>query len=368
MNAERWDTDMILRLENSALQWSILGSADLDDNDGSAAYQIVLDDNEQKTLELSSGSKTYGEGEDEENFHNEFAEHSLHLSDVWSDINLDLPPFLKQIDQSTFEITLVDLRRLAKEQDVELGLSIAGHKAPRTPAQAVEALLGENDLDSLRSELRRLDHNGYLTLDDDELNDPEVLRAAIAHVKQGDATPGQRFSDFAVWKQNAKSRGLHVRTGTHPNGNVDSYSTAKDAEGNERGHFDHEIRKGQLSEAGSGFAVYRPGRDVYVWPSFFEDGDRSFWRVHVGITPLEAPHRAFNARKLNDALKSITDGTNVVMFEPNFSSPHKSQGGLRLNTLSGALGAKQDDGGGEALLSKVKAAIQGAGFSVKDRQ
>lgn len=63
----------------------------------------------------------------------------------------------------------------------------------------------------------------------------------------GEETPSQTFKDFSSWKTNAEHRGLTVRTGTHPDdGSVNSYSTAKDREGNERGHFDHKVKTGVL--------------------------------------------------------------------------------------------------------------------------
>ena len=59
---------------------------------------------------------------------------------------------------------------------------------------------------------------------------------------------GGKFSDFHHWEKEAKARRLTVKRGTHPNGNADSYSRAKDREGNDRGHFDHETRNGHLGE------------------------------------------------------------------------------------------------------------------------
>jgi hypothetical protein len=111
----------------------------------------------------------------------------------------------------------------------------------------------------------------------------------------------------------------------------------------------------------------RPGRDVYVWTKFFEDGERSFWQVYVGIPALEAPHRTFNARRLNSAIQSLVSGEEVKVWDRNFGGAQKSLGGLRINVVSGPMGARQDDGGDQALLQKVTGAITQAGYKVSQR-
>lgn len=112
--------------------------------------------------------------------------------------------------------------------------------------------------------------------------------------------------------------------------------------------------------------LVRPGRDVYVWSKFFEDGERSFWQIYVGIPQLEAPHKAFNARQLNAALQSLSSDTTKV-WDRNFSGPQKSFGGLRINIVNGPLGARRDDGGDQNLLQKVNSAISQAGYKPKQR-
>ncbi len=58
----------------------------------------------------------------------------------------------------------------------------------------------------------------------------------------------QNYKDFETWKKNASSRGLVVRKAIHPSGEDWDYHTAKDSNGNKRGHFDHHAKKGHLIE------------------------------------------------------------------------------------------------------------------------
>ena len=52
--------------------------------------------------------------------------------------------------------------------------------------------------------------------------------------------------DHATWKENAEKRGLVVRKAIHPSGEMHDYHTAKDKEGNWRGHFDSKTGAGEL--------------------------------------------------------------------------------------------------------------------------
>jgi hypothetical protein len=56
--------------------------------------------------------------------------------------------------------------------------------------------------------------------------------------------------NVATWKANAKSRGLTVRDSVHPDtGEQGTYLTAKDKQGNHRGHFDMSSKSGVLGES-----------------------------------------------------------------------------------------------------------------------
>ena len=61
---------------------------------------------------------------------------------------------------------------------------------------------------------------------------------------------GGDFSDLKSWKAEAGHRQLLVRKGVHPSGSVQDYYTAKDHQGNHRGHFDVTTNKGELHEDG----------------------------------------------------------------------------------------------------------------------
>ena len=61
---------------------------------------------------------------------------------------------------------------------------------------------------------------------------------------------GGDFSDLKSWKAEAGHRQLLVRKGVHPSGSVQDYYTAKDRQGNHRGHFDVTTNKGELHEDG----------------------------------------------------------------------------------------------------------------------
>lgn len=143
MNSDRFDIESILKLEGSELQWPIQGAVEIDDNDATGEYFIDLGDSGH--LVLADGLKDYGNNEDGE-FQEDTAENVLDLSDAWGDLNIEFPPpFLKEIEKdSVYTISLEELRRLAQEQDVELGLALAGHKRPARPAESlVEKLLGD---------------------------------------------------------------------------------------------------------------------------------------------------------------------------------------------------------------------------------
>jgi len=57
-----------------------------------------------------------------------------------------------------------------------------------------------------------------------------------------------KFKDASEWERAAKSRGLVVKSMTHPSGETTKYQIAKDKEGNNRGHFDHGTKSGHLKE------------------------------------------------------------------------------------------------------------------------
>ena len=57
-----------------------------------------------------------------------------------------------------------------------------------------------------------------------------------------------RFKDASEWERSAKARGLVVKPATHPSGEMTKYQIAKDKQGNNRGHFDHGTKTGQLHE------------------------------------------------------------------------------------------------------------------------
>lgn len=107
----------------------------------------------------------------------------------------------------------------------------------------------------------------------DQGHGPESYKIEMYH-KMGHATPTSAFesgvkvhsgwksqnesvsvdegfttSDLSTWKANAEKRGLVVRSAVHPEtGESDKYHTAKDKQGNHRGHF--EVGKGgKLQEA-----------------------------------------------------------------------------------------------------------------------
>ena len=56
------------------------------------------------------------------------------------------------------------------------------------------------------------------------------------------------FKNASEWEKSAKARGLVVKSATHPSGEITKYQTAKDKQGNHRGHFDHETKSGRLKE------------------------------------------------------------------------------------------------------------------------
>jgi hypothetical protein len=59
---------------------------------------------------------------------------------------------------------------------------------------------------------------------------------------------GGLFKNASEWESSAKARGLVVKSMTHPSGEMTKYQIAKDKQGNNRGHFDHGIKSGQLHE------------------------------------------------------------------------------------------------------------------------
>ena len=59
---------------------------------------------------------------------------------------------------------------------------------------------------------------------------------------------GGMYKNAAEWETAAKSRGLVVKSMTHPSGETTKYQIAKDKEGNNRGHFDHGTKSGRLKE------------------------------------------------------------------------------------------------------------------------
>jgi hypothetical protein len=59
---------------------------------------------------------------------------------------------------------------------------------------------------------------------------------------------GGQFKNASDWESEAKSRGLVVKSATHPSGEATKYQIAKDKQGNNRGYFDHGLKKGILNE------------------------------------------------------------------------------------------------------------------------
>ena len=59
---------------------------------------------------------------------------------------------------------------------------------------------------------------------------------------------GGLYKNATEWENAAKSRGLVVKSMTHPSGEMTKYQIAKDKEGNNRGHFDHATKSGHLKE------------------------------------------------------------------------------------------------------------------------
>jgi hypothetical protein len=59
---------------------------------------------------------------------------------------------------------------------------------------------------------------------------------------------GGLFKNASEWESSAKSRGLVVKSMTHPSGEATKYQIAKDKQGNNRGHFDHGTKSGRLKE------------------------------------------------------------------------------------------------------------------------
>lgn len=57
-----------------------------------------------------------------------------------------------------------------------------------------------------------------------------------------------KFKNSFEWEKAAKARGLIVKSATHPSGEMTKYQVAKDKQGNNRGHFDHETKSGHLKE------------------------------------------------------------------------------------------------------------------------
>lgn len=56
------------------------------------------------------------------------------------------------------------------------------------------------------------------------------------------------FKHFDSWKKNAEHRGFVVHQHPNPGGKMTPYFSAKDKEGNHRGHFDDHTKKGELAE------------------------------------------------------------------------------------------------------------------------
>lgn len=76
-----------------------------------------------------------------------------------------------------------------------------------------------------------------------------MSRAAslLARLKEHFNESKMLFKKENLWKTQAVHLGYKVRLGTHPKtGGVESYWTAKDKEGNDRGYFDKESGKGEL--------------------------------------------------------------------------------------------------------------------------
>lgn len=63
-----------------------------------------------------------------------------------------------------------------------------------------------------------------------------------------DENIGGLFKNASEWESSAKSRGLVVKSMTHPSGEATKYQIAKDKQGNNRGHFDHGTKSGHLKE------------------------------------------------------------------------------------------------------------------------
>lgn len=80
------------------------------------------------------------------------------------------------------------------------------------------------------------------------------IDADIQQLEDVNLTEQIRYDDLELWKKAAKSRGWVVRSAVHPtSGDSGMYFTAKDTEGNNKGHFDASTlpstRLGVLKEA-----------------------------------------------------------------------------------------------------------------------
>jgi hypothetical protein len=80
-------------------------------------------------------------------------------------------------------------------------------------------------------------------------NISKVMSAVKKEEAELDENIGGLFKDASEWERSAKDRGLVVKSMTHPSGEATKYQIAKDKQGNNRGHFDHETKSGRLHEA-----------------------------------------------------------------------------------------------------------------------
>ena len=112
-----------------------------------------------------------------------------------------------------------------------------------------------------------------------------------------------KFKDASEWEKAAKSRGLFVKSMTHPSGETTKYQIAKDKEGNNRGHFDHGTKSGHLKEE----AAINEAADLRVtkiynkWPKkatyAVHNANRSYFKEFDSEEAARAHHKEKTAMK-----------------------------------------------------------------------
>jgi hypothetical protein len=83
---------------------------------------------------------------------------------------------------------------------------------------------------------------------EDDYEDEDPMYVGFEYPRMYGESVGGLFKNASEWESAAKSRGIVVKSITHPSGEATKYQIAKDKQGNNRGHFDHGTKSGHLKE------------------------------------------------------------------------------------------------------------------------